>query len=242
MMNDRAKEIGAKNTHFVNPNGLPAEGHYTTAYDLALIAAAAMRDPVFCQIVGTKSIVIEPDGKGTRRTLQNKNKLLWQFNGATGVKTGYTKAAGRCLVGAADRDGKRVVAVVLNAPDMWDDITLLMEDSLSNLRFVTLREAGDLIETIDVIGGLKKSVDCVLKSDITACITEQEAARITYRIELPESVDAPVKKGQTMGKIIVCLDEIQLNQGDILAGEDVIESTYFHHLKRLIKIWIGTLP
>ena len=195
LMNGRASKIGAMNTHFANPHGLPADNHYTTAKDLALIAAVAMRNPTFCEIVQTKTVVIDPQTEGTRRTLQNKNKLLWQFDGATGIKTGYTKAAGRCLAGAAERDGKQVVAVVLNAPDMWDDIAALMDESLDNLRYITLKKAGELMGTVCIEDGLADNVEGVLGSDLAACITNEEMERIAYDIALSDLINAPVIQG-----------------------------------------------
>lgn len=242
MMNDRAKEIGVTDTHFVNPHGLPADGHYTTAHDLACITAVAMNNPTFCEIVGTKSIVIEPQGEGVRRTLQNKNKLLWQFDGALGVKTGYTKAAGRCLVGAASRDGKQVVAVVLNAPDMWDDISILMEDTLQSLSHVTLRQKGEQMGTVIVEGGVCADVETVLGSDMVVCVTNEEMQRIQYEISLPERIGAPVENGECIGSVDVYLDGICLQHADILAAQSVKKATYSYFLSRLVRMWIGATP
>lgn len=112
-MNLRAKELGAENTHFVNPSGLPDDSHYTTARDLCKIACAAMKNNLFRTVVGTKS------WSGKFRSYTNKNKTLYNYGGATGIKTGYTIKAGRCLVSSACRDGMEVVCVVLNEPDMY---------------------------------------------------------------------------------------------------------------------------
>ena len=114
-MNLRAKELGMEHTHFVNPNGLPAEGHYSTAADMAKLAIVVMEQPDLAEIVGTKSVTM------AGRTMTNHNKLLWRYEGCVGMKTGYTDAAGRTLVSCAERDGQRLIAVTLNAPNDWAD-------------------------------------------------------------------------------------------------------------------------
>lgn len=125
LMNIRAAELGAEHSRFANPHGLPAEGHYTTARDLALIAAAAMENETFRKIVSTQ---FYPEG-GWR----NKNKLLTRLEGACGVKTGYSKEAGRCLVGAAEREGRLLVSVVLNSPQMYERTEELLNEAFSRL-------------------------------------------------------------------------------------------------------------
>ena len=120
-MNETAQRAGALNTHFVNPHGLPAKLHYTTAVDLSLITAYAMQNPLFCSIVATK--YYQP------RAWQNKNKMLTQYEGAIGVKTGYTKQAGKCLVSAAERDGMRLVVTVLNCPTAYERTKALFDDA-----------------------------------------------------------------------------------------------------------------
>ena len=121
MMNEKAKQIGAVSSSFVNPHGLDDENHFTTAKDLALISAYAMKNEIFRKIVSTKMHVVPSTNVSDVRYLQNKNKLLSSFDGACGIKTGYTKKTGRCLVSAAEREGKTLVCVVLSCPNMWED-------------------------------------------------------------------------------------------------------------------------
>ena len=127
MMNARAREIGAVNTHFANPHGLPDENHYTTAYDLALIAREAMGNATFRELVATERASIPWAGRDYDRQLRNKNRLLGSYPGATGVKTGYTSRAGRCLVFGASRDGMELVGVVLGCPDWFDEAERLLD-------------------------------------------------------------------------------------------------------------------
>lgn len=132
MMNKRAKELGAVNTNFVTPNGLHDDNHFTTAYDLGLISCEAMENDTFREIVGTKSVKISNEGFDYQRVITNKNKLLKTLDGADGVKTGYTKKAGRCFVGSATRGGMSLVCVVLNCGPMFEESASLMEYGFEN--------------------------------------------------------------------------------------------------------------
>lgn len=120
LMNSTAKKYGAINSNFVNPHGLPDDNHYSTAYDMCIITINAMKNPTFKEIVSTKRVNISNDGYDYDRVLINKNKLLFNYDGCTGVKTGYTKKAGRCLVSSAEKEGMEIVSVVINSPQMWE--------------------------------------------------------------------------------------------------------------------------
>lgn len=148
-MNEKAAELGMKNSHFCNPHGLDAEGHYSTARDLSLLAAAAMENESLREITSTKSISFG------QRSLQNHNKLLWRYEGAIGVKTGYTKAAGRILVSAAERGGRRLICVSINAPDDWRDHTALLDYGYSCFEQRLLASAGEPMAEILLLTGEK---------------------------------------------------------------------------------------
>ena len=132
LMNITAKKIGAKDSNFINPHGLHDNNHYTTAYDLALISRYAMKNEDFRQIVGTKSVKIPHTKRDYDRHLINKNKMLNEFDGANGIKTGYTKKAGRCLVSSCFRNGLELICVVLNCPPMFERSKTLLNDSFSS--------------------------------------------------------------------------------------------------------------
>jgi D-alanyl-D-alanine carboxypeptidase len=125
LMNDKAHRLGLTGTHFENPHGLDSPNHYSTARDLAVLAAYAMKNPIFARTVSTKNVRVG------ERSLQNHNKLLWRVEGADGVKTGYTKAAGRILVSSATRDGRRLICVTINDGNDWADHAVLLEDGFS---------------------------------------------------------------------------------------------------------------
>ena len=135
-MNAKAAELGLTDTHFDNPNGLPSDTHYTTAHELAKITAAALKDPVFRQIVSTKSCTV------SGHALSNHNRLLSMYDGAIGVKTGFTRAAGRCLVSAAERNGRTIIAVTLNDPNDWNDHREMLDAGFAQYSEVTLHKAG----------------------------------------------------------------------------------------------------
>lgn len=143
LMNETAKKIGLTSTSFANPHGLSAENHYTTAYELAYITYTAMQSPTFCKIVSTKNMVAPSlDGKFTRY-FSNHNKLLRIYDGAVGVKTGYTKAAGRCLVGAAEKDGKRFITVTLNDGNDWNDHANMLDYAFDHYDTICIAPEND---------------------------------------------------------------------------------------------------
>ncbi len=134
MMNAKASELGLKDTHFTNPHGLHDDNHYTTAYDLAIITAEAMKNPLFKSIVSAKSYVVEGNYTHDRYYLGNKNKMLLMMEGADGVKTGYTKNSGRCLVSSATRGDTQLICVVLNVHDMWNVSKNLLEKGFEQVK------------------------------------------------------------------------------------------------------------
>jgi D-alanyl-D-alanine carboxypeptidase (penicillin-binding protein 5/6) len=133
MMNIRAESMGLTNTHFVNPNGLHDDNHYTTSFDLGTIACVAMQNPIFRNIVGTKTTVIA-EGESTRY-LKNKNKILYNYEGGNGIKTGYTKKAGRCLVASAERNGVTMISVALNRSAMFEECSSLLDYAFENFSY-----------------------------------------------------------------------------------------------------------
>ena len=150
LMNDKARLLGMTGTHFENPNGLDSPNHYSTARDLAVLAEYAMENPIFRQTVSTRSVT------AGQRHLTNHNKLLWRVAGADGVKTGYTKAAGRILVSSATRDGRRIIAVTINDGDDWADHAALLESGFDRFSIQRIVTKGDRVGSVEVVGGGKQ--------------------------------------------------------------------------------------
>lgn len=219
MMTARAAELGCTSTVFLTPHGLPQEGHYTSARDLARIAREAMRHDLFREIVGTQRATIPWEGRDYDRVLNNKNKLLATYEGATGIKTGYTKKAGRCLVFGAERDGMRIIGVVLNCSDWFNEAARLMDAAFERYEAVTMLHTGDRIAelAVDVSGG--KTVEALAGDDLTGVIAMGTVPQV--ETELPDRVEAPVITGQRLGTARLISAGAVVAEIPIIAGHSV---------------------
>ncbi len=201
LMNEKCAELGLVDTHFTNPHGLDHEEHYTTARELGIIAAAALENDALRKIFSTyKMTVAAPDG-GVR-LLINHNRLLRSIDGCIGVKTGYTKSNGRCLVSAAERDGLRLIAVTLDDGNDWHDHTLMLEAGFEAYERVELREYTNItMPEITVENGEQSCVRTVLTDEVFVTLPKS-GANIEYKIESITSLSAPVSRGQEAGEVI----------------------------------------
>ena len=213
LMNDKAHRLGLTNTHFENPHGLDSPGHYSTARDLAILAAYAMNNPIFQKTVSAKTLVIG------QRSLKNHNKLLWKFDGADGVKTGYTKAAGRILVSSATRSGRRLIAVTINAPDDWNDHCALLEKGFTNYRPVELVKNGSVIGQTEVAGGVEGKVELVAATDFSYLLSDDET--VTFRYQGCGFVYAPVVLGQDAGFMHVFVNGCPIGKIPVVFGNTI---------------------
>ncbi len=200
-MNEKVREIGTKNTNLTNPNGLPDDEHYSTARDMAKITSYAMSNKEFCEIVKTKSFKIEGEGKAYPRTLTNHNKLLNMYEGCVGVKTGFTKAAGRCLVSSAIRENMHLICVTLNAPDDWNDHMSLYDYGYSNYKYKKLVSSEVPICSARVNGSEKEEVNLYAGSDVHYPVLEGE--KYDIETDIYPGLSAPLKKGEQAGRIMV---------------------------------------
>lgn len=201
LMNAKAAELGLKSTNFTNPHGLHDDNHYTTAYDLALITAAALDNSDFLEICSTKSIAITMNDREGTRYLTNHNKLLRSYNGCIGVKTGFTKASGRCLVSAAERDGLRLIAVTLGAPEDWRDHAAMLDFGFSRYTRLNLAQKGEFTSTLEVCGGKVNEV-IVANTEQISVFLPKSHGEITYKIESLRPLFAPIERGQKAGRIV----------------------------------------
>ena len=200
LMNEKAATLGLKDTRFVNPHGLDDPHHYTTARELALVARAALNDPTFREICSTKRKVIPLHGDEGVRVLINHNRLLASYEGCIGVKTGYTKKTGRCLVSAAERDGVTLIAVTLNAPDDWRDHTAMLDYGFSLYRSVILCEPGFYAAPLWMVNGRQDYVMVENTASLHAVLRRDHGA-IRCVVELPRFDFAPLQAGEILGQL-----------------------------------------
>lgn len=239
MMNDKAEELGANSTHFMNPNGLPDEKHYTTAYDLAKIAAYGYSLPHFEEIVGKQEALYDWV-KDPAKKLRNENQMLWLYRGANGVKTGYTDAAGRCLVSAARRDGMQLVAVVLDSYYMWNDSIALLDYGFQNAHPKTLVKKGEVVAKVNVADGRQDELELVAAESLVAVEKDGETAKVERKVEVPREVSAPIKKGDVIGKVVCCYDGKAQGSIYLLAAQDMEYYSFWDNLlKTLRDFWKG---
>ena len=213
LMNDKARILGLTGTHFENPNGLDSPGHYATARDLAVLAAYAMENPIFAKTVSAKSIKIG------ERYLTNHNKLLWRFEGADGVKTGYTQAAGRILVSSAVREGRRLIAVTIDAPEDWNDHAALLEEGFSRYSVQQIVTVGDHIGTMEVVGGETCRVQVLAAEDFCYSLAPEEQPQLA--LPGPGFVYAPAVEGAQAGFAYVLIEGKAVGKVSVVYGQTI---------------------
>jgi len=213
MMNKRAAELGMKNTHFCNPEGLEDENHYSTAYDMALLGACAAKNLDFIQISSTKTATFDYGTPVITHYFSNHNKLLTRnkYDGINGLKTGYTKAAGRCLVSSVVRNGVNLICVTLNAPDDWNDHIKLFDYGFSQYSDFEYDTDTSGI-SVPVIGGMSETLGVYCNGSSAGKILSKNSGSVVKRVTINKFVYAPVAKGEQVGTI------------DYLCGEKVVKS------------------
>ena len=240
MMNARARELGAVNTHFANPHGLPDDTHVTTALDLARIARAAMQNQEFRELVSTTDAEIPWAGRSHPRQLHNKNRLLTSYPGATGVKTGYTSRAGRCLVFGASRDGMELVGVVLGCPDWFNEAERLLDGCFDTYTMTRLLGPLESAGSIAVTGGRQENVSLCLMRELCVPLAEGESAQIV--LDVPQSVAAPVYPGMHIGTASLVVGSQVLARSEVVASERVDSKRLMLDVRRVMRRWIWLSP
>lgn len=221
-MNQRAAALGMEDTHFVTPSGLDGEdaqglGHLSTAYDMALLARAALEDQAFRQLCSSPSLAVEFAEPVKRVTYTNHNKLLTQYQGCVGVKTGFTKEAGRCLVSAAERDGALLIAVTLNAPNDWQDHTALLDYGFSQMEPYQLA-GGDVRLTVPVVGSPEEAVSLRGSNGGEVTLPLGQGAQVERVVRVPKFLYAPVEAGEQVGEICWYLEGQLLGSAPLTAA------------------------
>ena len=221
-MNQRAAALGMEDTHFVTPSGLDGEdaqglGHLSTAYDMALLARAALEDQAFRQLCSSPSLAVAFAEPVKRVTYTNHNKLLTQYPGCVGVKTGFTKEAGRCLVSAAERDGALLIAVTLNAPNDWQDHAALLDYGFTQVEPYQLA-GGDVRLTVPVVGSPVEAVSLRGSNGGEVTLPLGQGAQVERVVRVPKFLYAPVEAGEQVGEICWYLEGQLLGSAPLTAA------------------------
>ncbi len=212
LMNKKAESIGMKDTCFVTPSGLDDENHYSTAYDMALLGCYAVKNPEFLNICSSKKGTVFFGNPPCEHTVYNHNRLLSYYDSALGIKTGFTKKSGRCLVSCAEKDGVMLVAVTLNAPGDWADHKKLLDYGFSVVKPEV--RAFDGLE-MPVVGGVKDRA-VIQPAELTVL-----SKKASFRVFTEKFIYAPVEKGETVGEVCCFLDGKIIERVPLIAGEDI---------------------
>ncbi len=236
MMNKFALDLDLKNTHFVNPHGLDAKGHYTSTYDLAIITNYALDNPVFKEIVSTKTKILN-EGEPNVRYLRNKNKLLFSQDGCVGVKTGFTDNAGRCLVNACERNGFRVVSVVFNCGPMFEECVKLTEQAYNEYMVKTFVEPYNFVGNVSVIDGDKNEAFVVTIKGYSKIIKKSEEDMYKVDYDMLEIAEAPINANTKMGTVKVTYNDEIIYEDGLYSTSEIKNINIKYKLDTIIKSW-----
>ncbi|MGI5902486.1 MAG: serine hydrolase [Desulfitobacteriia bacterium] len=231
LMNLKAVSLGATRSNFVNPHGLPDKNHYSTAYDLAVIARYAMQDETFAHIVAQKYSTIEYEEPAKIQEVKNTNKLLWTYPYADGIKTGTTNAAGKCLIASASKEGRRLICVLLDAPDRFGDAERLMDWGFKNTEIVSFGKKGDPVATFPFAGS---DIPLVLTKDLNICIRKENINTLGYEIKLKPLVRKEIKAGEVLGYYYIFTPE-RLLKKEVLVTPRNYKSSPLNFFKQHLK-------
>ncbi len=237
LMNEEVENLGLKNTNFANPHGLDEKNHYTSAYDLAIITAEAMKNETFREIVGTKNVKINGNQEVKTKSLQSKNKLLWNMEGCEGVKTGFTDNAYRCFVASAKRDDMRLICVVLNCGPMFEEAERLLNKGFEEYKLYNILEAYAQHDNVSVDKGVEKEVQTFSIKKFALPLTNEEYKDIDVKITLPNKIEAPIKKEQQLGEIKVMYKDKTLFKDNVYAMNEVKSTKFFDKLEQIVNYW-----
>lgn len=245
MMNEKAQELGMKNTTFVNACGLDAEGHKMSAKDIALMSRELItKYPDIKKYTTTwQDTITHTTSKGTTEFgLTNTNKLIKWYKDATGLKTGSTSEALYCLSGTAERDGMELIAVVMAAPDpkvRFQTTMKLLDYGFANYRLQSGKAAGEIVGKVPVYKGMLDYVDGAVASPVNIVTPKENKAELTSKTELVENINAPVKKGDKIGEIIYYTNNKEIARANIVANEDVEKANLTKNISRLLQFWLS---
>lgn len=237
LMNEYATKCGAKNTHFSNPHGLDEKGHYSCAYDMALMTSKALDNPVFREICSTKYHSIEPTNVYQKRYLKHKNRNIFSDDNCIGVKTGFTDNAGRCLVSASEKNGMRVVSVVLNCQPMFEECARLDKLAYDNYTYKTFIKPYSYVGTTYIENGDKEEIGLATIGGYSALIRLEDEELYSVEYDIPEELTAPVSLNQPIGKVRVLKGDNVVFEDDLYTIDSSKNIDFRYMLDNIISKW-----
>jgi D-alanyl-D-alanine carboxypeptidase (penicillin-binding protein 5/6) len=242
MMNERAQELGMKNTHFQDCSGLTDNGHYSSAYDIALMSRELLLNhPDITKYTTTWQAKFRENTPGKKPVaLDNTNKLVRYYDGTVGLKTGYTDVAGHCLSASAVRNGQQLIAVVLGEPDSntrFAEARKLLDYGFANFETTLVNNKGEEVQPVEVKKGLQPQINAVYKQDVKLLLKKGEKGKIERKLKLAENLTAPVAKGQKIGEIIYMISGNEVGTADLVASNDVQKASFLRLFLRMLQEW-----
>lgn len=245
-MTKKAKELGAKDTVFRTPNGLDSLDHHSTAYDMAVITRYALNNKQFMDIINTKQVSFKTNM--SNYDIINKNRLLSEYEGANGVKTGYTGKAGHCFVGSATQNDMTLISVVLASgwgekgkKQKWVDTKAILNYGFKNFSYENILSQNDCLDTISVIKGEKDNMPLYYEKDIILPLSKDEKEKISIKLDYIKSLQAPTKKDEKVGVANIYINNNLIAQTNILTKEDINKKTFSSYINNIFKNWINIL-
>lgn len=243
LMNKRAKELGCNDTNFMNVNGLPAEGHLASAYDLALMSRELLKHNRIFEFISTYMVKVTVGKKNNVvRELANKNKMLVFYKDIDGIKTGWTEKAGYCISVTAKRNNLRLISVIMGASSTGmrnSEARKLLDYGFANYSSYVVAKKGDKVKEIKVSKGSCDTINAIAETDIAALIAKGEEKSIKKVVNVPEFVKAPIKKGERIGELILYKNETELGKYNLISEKDVEKSSFLNNLRRSFIFWFG---
>ncbi|MBM7581316.1 D-alanyl-D-alanine carboxypeptidase (penicillin-binding protein 5/6) [Caldicoprobacter guelmensis] len=237
-MNERAQQLGMKNTHFVNCTGLPAQNHYTTAYDVALMSRELLKHPLFFKW-STIWLDYMRDGK---TMLVNTNKLVRFYQGCDGIKTGYTEQAGHCISATAKRGNLRLIAVILGAPTSqirFSEASKLLDFGFANYESVLVIKKGQIVHNeIPVTGGRVSRIMGLAADNLSMLVSKGASKEFTKEVQISSPLRAPIKQGQKVGVLVVKQDGQEIGRVDVVASDSVEVAGVFDYFRKIFNNWL----
>ena len=242
-MNEKAKELGMVDTNFLDCTGLTDEGHYSSANDVALMSRELLlKHPKITEFTKTWHAMFRENDKEHAVSLDNTNKLIHYYNGAIGLKTGFTTKAGQCLSAAAVRNNQMMISVVLGEPDSntrWAESRKLLDYGFANFETTLVSKKGDQVKVVEVKKGLSSSVKGIYENDVNLLLKKGEKGKIVNNIKLDENITAPVKAGQVIGEVTFQVGGKDIGKANIIAENEVQKASFLRLFFRMVFSWVG---